>query len=95
MRDLLTRFCAPILNLFENESDEFNVTPKNRWICNAISGLFMFLAAVVFFASGWQGTSDYLFPAVVFAAVGVTGLIVGVLGSDYAVAKLLGARKTR
>ena len=69
MRDLLKRCCAPVLNLFENESDEFKLSAKNRWICNAISSLFVLLAAVVFFISAWQNVTGYLFPGIVFGLV--------------------------
>lgn len=56
-----------------------------------VSFLFLGLAGLVVLLVGNAGPG-YLFPAIVFGAIGFVGLVVGFLGNDRAVAKIWGSR---
>lgn len=92
MKDSLRRLFYPILRFFENDSDEFNLTSTNRKVALFISTTFVIIALLLpVIASGSPFTS-YIFPVIVFGSIGFIGLVVGSLGSDHAVAKLVGNR---
>ena len=89
---MLKTVCSPILNLFENQSEAFVVKPLNRKIVLAIGLLMTGLALLVLYMAWPDNLGSYFLAPLVFGSVGVTALIVGCLGSDKAVAKLLGSR---
>ena len=56
-----------------------------------MGGLFSGLATLVFFLA--QGKDPgYLFPVLIFGGAGLLSLLVGILGTDRAVAKIWGSR---
>jgi len=92
MKNFLRTCCAPILNRFEAGNEAYDYKPLHRGALIFISSVFTLLAIGVAFLA--QGKEDlaYFFPSVVFGLAGLLGLIVGLLGSERAVAKIWGSR---
>lgn len=93
MKYRLKKIFSPILNIFENNSDEFIYRPLNRKIVIFIAIVFALLAFGLPIYMPKLIEMGYWFVMLVFGALSFVGLTVGVLGSDKAVAKLLGSRK--
>lgn len=92
MKNTLRNIFSPILNIFENNNDEFVHRSLNRKIVLFISLVFSLLAFALPAFMPQLIEMGYWFVMLVFGALGFVGLIVGLLGSDKAVAKLLGSR---
>ncbi len=92
MKNALKSIFSPILNIFENNNDEFIYRSLNRKIVLFISSVFFLLAFALPAYMPQLIEMGYWFVMLVFGALGIVGLIVGLLGSDKAVAKLLGSR---
>jgi len=92
MKNTLKSIFSPILNIFENNNDEFIYRSLNRKIVLFISSVFFLLAFALPAYMPQLIEMGYWFVMLVFGALGIVGLIVGLLGSDKAVAKLLGSR---
>lgn len=92
MKDHLRQTFSFILNIFENESDEYNLTATNRKVALFICGTFSILAILIPIIAASKPVTSYIFPVLVFGVLGFVGLVVGILGSDHAVAKLVGNR---
>jgi hypothetical protein len=90
MKSQLRKLASPLLNLFERGEEPYLYKPINRTILIATSLLFTLLALVVLWVALRQGDMSYLLPAVVFGSVALTGLVVGTLGNERAVAKIWG-----
>lgn len=93
MKERLRSVFQPVLKYFENDSDEFQLTPTNRKVALFISGTFVILAILIPVIGSSQPLSSFIFPVLVFGILGIIGLIVSLLGSDHAVAKLVGNRR--
>jgi len=78
--------------MFENGDEPYAVKPLNRKILITIGVLFLGLVSVVIYLSYDKGEPGYLIPVVVFSAVSLVSLVVGLLGNDRAVAKIWGNR---
>ena len=92
MKNTLRNIFCPILNIFENNNDEFIYRSLNRKIVLFISSVFFLLAFGVPFYMPPLIEMGFWFVMIVFGGLSSVGLIVGSLGSDKAVAKLLGSR---
>ena len=92
MKGRLRQLFHPILRFFENDSDEFNLTPTNRKVALFISATFVIIAILPPVIASGSPITGYIFPMIVFGGIGFIGLVVGSLGSDHAVAKLVGNR---
>lgn len=92
MKSLFRTLFAPLLNMFEQGSGPYHYKPSFRLILIIVGILFCCLAAGVFMLVRAMDPS-YLLPVVVFGGAGLLSLIVGLLGSDRAVAKIWNARK--
>ncbi len=92
MKQILRKICAPILNIFERGDEEYIAKPINRKILIIISVLFSALASVVFYLIPAKADVGYYLPVFIFGAIALVGVIVGVLGTDHAVAKIWGNR---
>jgi len=92
MKNTLKSIFSPILNIFENNNDEFIYRSLNRKIVLFISSVFFLLAFALPAYMPQLIEMGYWFVMLVFGALSIVGLIVGLLGSDKAVAKLLGSR---
>ena len=92
MKRLLKNIFSPVLNIFENNNDEFIYRSLNRKIVIFISIVFFLLAFALPILMPTLIEMGYWFVMIVFGSISFVGLIVGILGSDKAVAKLLGSR---
>lgn len=92
MKKILRKLCSPVLNIFEKGEEPYNYKPMNRKILLFMSVIFMGLAIlVIYFSSEIEGYG-FLFPVIVFMALSLTGLIIGLLGNDRAVSSIWGNR---
>jgi hypothetical protein len=92
MKQLLRKLCSPILNGLESGDEPYAVKPLNRKILVVIGVLFLGLGSAVAYLSIDMGEIGFLIPVVVFGGVSLVTLVVGVLGTDRAVAKIWGNR---
>ncbi|HSR62817.1 MAG TPA: hypothetical protein VLN56_05375 [Gammaproteobacteria bacterium] len=92
MKEKFRKIFSPILNIFENYEGPYKYKPLHRKILIVIGILFSGLAIGVFFIAPEEAGLGVLFPVIVFLAVGIVSLIVGLLGSDRAVARIWGNR---
>lgn len=92
MKNRLKSLFSPLLNIFENNNDEFIVRSLNRKIVLFISSVFFLLAFGLPAYMPQLIQMGYWFVMLIFGALSSVGLIVGLLGSDKAIAKLLGSR---
>ena len=92
MKSLLKNIFSPVLNIFENNNDEFIYRSLNRKIVLFISSVFFLLAFALPIYMPHLIEMGFWFVMIVFGGLSSVGLIVGLLGSDKAVAKLLGSR---
>ena len=92
MKQTLRIIFSPILNIFESGTEEFVYKPSHRIILVFLGCLFSGLATAVFMVA--QGKDPgYFLPVLIFGSVGIISLIVGLIGTDRAVAKIWGSRK--
>ena len=92
MKKTLQMIFSPILNIFEKNNDEFIYRALNRKIVLFISGVFFLLAFGLPIYMPQLIEMGFWFVMIVFGGLSSVGLIVGILVSDKAVAKLLGSR---
>ena len=92
MKKFFQQIFAPILNIFENNNDEFVYRSLNRKIVLFVSIVFSLLAFGLPAFMPVLVEMGYWFVMIVFGGLSLVGFIVGILGSDKAVAKLLGSR---
>ncbi|MDX2504601.1 MAG: hypothetical protein QNL62_09015 [Gammaproteobacteria bacterium] len=91
MKQKLRAIFSPILKIFESGTEEFVYKSSHRVILVFIGCLFSGLATAVFIVA--QGKDPgYFLPVLIFGAVGLVSLIVGLIGTDRAVAKIWGSR---
>jgi hypothetical protein len=92
MKTQLRKLCSPILTMFEKGDEPYVYKPLNRKILLVIGVLFLGLASAVGYLSYDMGEVGFLLPVLVFFAIALVTLVVGLLGSDRAVAKIWGNR---
>ena len=92
MKNFLKYIFSPILNIFEKNNNEFVCRSLNRNIALFISAVFFLLAFALPYYMPQLIQMGYWFVMIVFGSLSSVGLIVGISGSDKAVAKLLGSR---
>lgn len=92
MKKTLQKIFSPILNIFEKNNEEFVYRRLNRKIVLFISSTFFALAFGLPIYMPQLIEMGFWFVMLVFGGLSSIGLIVGLLGSDKAVAKLLGSR---
>jgi len=92
MKNIFIKLFSPILNIFEKNNDEFIYRSLNRKIVLFIGVVFLLLAFGLPIFMPQLIEMGYWFVMLVFGTISLVGLVVGLLGSDKAVAKLLGSR---
>ena len=92
MNSLLKKLFSPVLNVFEQNNDEYITRSLNRKIVLFVSLVFALLAFALPLFMPVLVEMGYWFVMIVFGSLSAVGFIVGLLGSDKAVAKLLGSR---
>jgi len=82
---------SPILNIFESGTEAYAYKSSHRKILIIMGGLFCGLATLVFYLA--QGEDPgYLLPVLIFGGAGLLSLLIGLLRTDRAVAKIWGSR---
>ena len=92
MKSFLRTLFSPLLNIFENSSEEYSYKPLNRKILLVISFLFGCLASVVLYLIPENAELAYYLPVIIFGSISSVGFIVGFVGNDRAVSKIWGNR---
>ena len=82
-----------VLRFFESGDEPYEYKPLNRKILIVVGLLFTVLALITVYVSIGKSGYGFLIPVVVFLGVGFVSVIVGLLGSDRAVAKIWGTRR--
>lgn len=90
MKQFLTKLFSPILNIFEDteNQEEFAYSPSHRKILVVMGVLFLMISAVALYFSLLINQMAGFLPVILFGAIGLLCLLVGYLGSDYAVSKI-------
>lgn len=88
MKALFTKLFSPILNLFEKADGEFEYSPSHRKILLVVGILFFGISAVAAFFGFAINEVAAALPSAVFFAGGLVCVVVALLGSDKAVAKV-------
>ncbi len=91
----LKKFFWFVLRYFEQGDGPYNYKPMHRQILAAVGALFALLCGVSLYLSGGTSGVGFLIPVLVFSAVAAVCLIVALLGSDRAVAKIWGQDRAR
>ena len=90
MKDLLRTAFSPILNTFESGTEEYTYRPSHRTILIVMGVLFGGLATTVFVMASGGESMGFFIPVTVFGLVSLVTLVVGILGTERAVAKIWG-----
>jgi hypothetical protein len=92
MKVFLRNIFSPILNFFEKGNEPYHLKPLNRKILVFMSILFLGLAFAVLYLMPADADKGYYLPVIVFSVIALVGLVIGLLGTDRAVAKIWGNR---
>ena len=90
MKDQFRKLLAPVLNIFETGETNYSYKSSHRTILKAVGALFLLLCLVSLAAAISTGQAGAFLPFLVFLCAGSVCLIVGLLGTDQAVAKIWG-----
>lgn len=82
----------PILRIFESGEGEYVYKKSHRKILLSVGALFLVLSAVSAISAITSAQLGGLIPFLVFFLVGLVCEVVGLLGSDRAVAKIWGSK---
>jgi hypothetical protein len=91
MKKVLRTIFSPILRIFESGNESFTYKPSHRKILVFMGCLFSGLAVAVFVFLP-ADDPGYLIPVLVFGIGGIISLLIGLLGTDRAVAKIWSSR---
>lgn len=89
---LLRKLFDPVLRHFETGAEGYRLASWKRPVVCIVSLILTGLAIAVPWVAPADVRSGAWLPTIVFGFMGLVGLVVGILGSDHAVAKLLGGR---
>lgn len=92
MLDTLKRLFDFILRHFEQNSEHCTPARWKRPIVCVLSLILLGLATAVPIVAPGDVRAGAWLPTLVFGSMGFVGLVVGLLGSQHAVAKMLGGR---
>lgn len=95
MKDLFRKLCWPILRLFETGQEARGYRPSHRKILLAVGILFLFLSSFSLYLGIAAALSGAAIPVSVFSVVSLVCIVVALLGSDAAVARIWGSRSDR
>jgi single-stranded DNA-specific DHH superfamily exonuclease len=90
MEKILRRMFQPILRIFESADGEYRYEKSHRKILIAVGVLFLALSAVSAVLAITSSQLGGLIPFLVFFMIGFVCEVVGLLGSNRAVAKIWG-----
>jgi len=90
MKNTLRQAFGFILRFFESGDEPYNYKPLSRKVLIVVGVLFNAIWMFTAYLYAGKGSYDYLLPVGVFFLVGLVCLVVGLLGTDRAVAKIWG-----
>jgi len=82
----------PLLRHFESGDEPYLYKPSHRLILVTVGSLFLLLSLVACGVSILASQTGGIFPGLIFFLAGLVCAVVGLLGSDRAVAKLWGSK---
>ncbi|QBZ83050.1 hypothetical protein GHNINEIG_01091 [Hydrogenovibrio crunogenus] len=88
MKTFFTKLFSPILNIFEKGEEPEHYTPSHRKILLIMGILFSILSVVSVYFGFRTEVMAALFPAILFAGIGIVCVIIALLGSDRAVTNI-------
>lgn len=92
MKQNFRNLFKPILHIFESGDGNYRYEKSHRKILLAVGVLFLFLSAVSIMLTINSSQLGGLIPALIFFMIGFVCEVVGLLGSDQAVAKMWGSK---
>lgn len=92
MKSLFRQIFGFILRFFESGDEPYDYKPLNRKVLIVVGVLFNVIWIFTTYLYAGRGSYDFLLPVGVFFTVGLICLVVGLLGTDRAVAKIWGNR---
>ena len=92
MKNTLRKTFLPILRIFESGEGEYSYKQSHRKILLIVGVLFFVLSAVSAASAISSSQIGGLFPFLIFFLVGLVCEVVGLLGSNRAVAKIWGSK---
>ncbi|MFN2362092.1 MAG: hypothetical protein ABR522_13580 [Marinobacter sp.] len=92
MKDVFRKVFWPILFFFEKGGSAEGYRPSHRKILLAVGFLFLLLSGVSLMAARVAESLGAVFPIVLFFVVSLVCFVVGLLGSNSAVARIWGNR---
>jgi hypothetical protein len=90
MKEILRKAFSPILENFENGTEEYAYKKSHRVILIVMAILFAILAIAVAAMAADTDSMGYYIPVVTFGLVSFVILVVGVLGNERAVSSIWG-----
>ena len=93
MKHILRQAFSPILENFQDGSEEYLYKKSHRIILIAIAIMFSILSFTVGVMAHESDSPGYYIPTVVFGMVSLVTLIVGSLGTEKEVANMWGSKK--
>ncbi len=91
MKQLFRSLFSPILTIFESGNDPYIYKRSHRIILIVMGILFSTLALSVY-VLGKGEDLGYLLPVFVFGGAGMLSILIGLIGSNRAVAKIWGSK---
>lgn len=92
MKSFLQKIFDPILSFFEKDAEKYRPASWKRPVLLITCLIFIALAVAVPVVAPSDVRAGAWLPTIVFGLIGFIGFVVATLGSDHAVAKLLGGR---
>lgn len=92
MKKTLRKIFLPILRIFETGEGEYSYKKSHRSILLIVGVLFLFLSAGSAASAISSSQMGGIIPFLVFFLVGLVCEVVGLLGSNRAVAKIWGSK---
>lgn len=92
MKKILRKIFQPILRIFESGEGEYLYKKSHRNILIAVGALFFILSATSAVSAISASQIGGFIPFIVFFVVGLVCEVIGLLGSNHAVAKIWGSK---
>ncbi|NVK72425.1 hypothetical protein C0J08_07555 [Marinomonas sp. CT5] len=88
MKSLLRKLCFPVLSMFESGEGEYDYKPSHRTILIVLGGLCLVIASASLAVTLVTRELAGVIPILLFLLTGLICEIVGLLGTDRAVARI-------
>ncbi len=92
MKELLRNIFLPILRIFESGEGSYSYKESHRKILIFVGVLFLFLSAISATSAIISSQMSGIIPFLVFFLAGLVCEVVGLIGSNRAVAKIWGSK---